>query len=336
MLLRVFLGCVLIAAGVTASAQPEATAPNSREAAQLEANVETLIGGLSRPSAVVVRPGSGRSASNLYLADSGTGRILTLPVADPSPEPSEVVRGLAPGAARCMVFRSRNALMVGLTGGGVEPAQLCEYDVETDDLPLTAGAAKTVLDFRSEGGDSSFAGIAKNSESLFVTTGASNLVLRSKLRGPKPGELKTFLNDSNKAVSGLATGVAFSPKGYLVVAQNGTSEGGSRIVFYHPFNASAEPALSVDVALAGIAALTYSPAGDLYVLQSSGTNAEQSGIYRIDSHRDTNTGKLGCKPTFIAQIANPTSLAFVGEKAAYVTSHGEGASDGNLLRVTLK
>lgn len=347
MLLRVLTTRVLFALGSVALAQPVAEV--AAESPQLS-RVTTLVEGLNRPTAVAVRPGSGRAASHLYLADSGTGRILTLSVADSSPEPTEVVRGLTPDATRCLVFRSRNALMVGLAGGEGSPATLCEYDVETDDLPLPADAAKTVLEYDGEGGNFDFSAVARNNESLFVTTGLSNRLLRSKLRGPKPGELKPFIDATEKVGPGAATAAAFSAKGYLVVAHRKEQAGSSQIAFYSPGDASAEPALVVEVALGNIVALAYSPDGDLYVAQSPirqtqppagqtlppAGQTQPSGVYRIDSQRDITTGKLGSRPTLIAEVAEPTSLAFVGQDSVYVTIHGTETSAGKLLSISLE
>lgn len=322
------LCAALLGCGCTAWAQTLGT--------DSQATVTIVLEGLSQPSGMALRPGGRRSGSDLYIANSGTGAIVAIASAKANSEPKDVVTGLAPGAMQCLVFRSRNALVVGMQSDNEQPARLLEFDIETDSLPLGAGDTKASLIYETDNNKATFAGVARNNEAIYFTTDRDNRVLRSKLRGPQPGSLKTFFDAAAKVNCSATTGIAISGKGYLVVAHPVAAKNATQLVFYHPYNAATEPALSLELALPNIVALGYSVDGNLYAAHSPQGSDVPSGIYRIDSHRDEATQKLGCKPTLIAELTNPTSLAFAENETIFVTTRGEGSSDGRLLQFKMK
>src|SRR5690606_20338790 len=107
----------------------------------------------------------------------------------------------------------------------------------------------------------------------------------------------------------------------------------SLIVFLHPVDITAAPLLVLKTGLHEIVALAYSPtSGNLYVA-TRGEGQSRSGIYRIVATSGPDAGN--CEAQFVAELLQPTAMAFTADGTLYVTtSGGEDEATGELLKLT--
>jgi sugar lactone lactonase YvrE len=148
-------------------------------------------------------------------------------------------------------------------------------------------------------------------------------LLRSRLRGSVPGDLKPFLK-----VGERPTCAAISTRGWVVVGDAGKPSGSedSRLIFHHPSDSTAETALSIKPGLQDISAIAYSPDGSLFVADSAESDPQRGGIYRIDMDYQDRT--IGGKAVRVISVEHPTALSFAPDGTLYMI-----ARDKELLRV---
>jgi len=114
--------------------------------------------------------------------------------------------------------------------------------------------------------------------------------------------------------------VATSDSGRIVVA-----DAGGRLTFYNPINGTVELAMPID--LKEVTGLAYSPTSDsLYAVDFAG------GIHRIDDA--SQPGRPACKTVKVADVDQPTALAFAPDGALYVVTYGDGDDNGTLQVIT--
>ena len=144
-----------------------------------------------------------------------------------------------------------------------------------------------------------------------------------------PAQLKNA--DGKLQIGGIAVGSS----GYVVVATNvpGDASQPSRLSFFSPLDRRI--VMQVPTDLRRIVALAYSPkSGNLFVANSSTTEDDRAGIYRID--RVNQPGASACIATKIADVRSLTALAFAPDGALYVTASGDPKrkNAGELLKIT--
>jgi hypothetical protein len=325
--------------------------------------VDTILTGLDHPTSVVVRPGSeGLGTAELFVAESGAGRVLRVLIDDPvKSEPvitgfpiSEIAAldGLR-GGPLGLAFLSRNRLAVG--GGGLgdgedlvrvysipDDAAALEYNqIDHSAGPVAAGE-------RSETGEGDFYSLAA-SDRVFLVAPLSGdktgWLLKATLDANRIAGLEPFV--ATREASGAAgpTAVTVDPqpqRHYVVVAERGaaTDERDSRLTMYSP--SSGAVALNVKTGLRDIFALGYSPSPsfDLYAADFSLARTGDGGVFRIEAAQVD--GRESCRAAKVSAVNRPTSLAFTGDGAMFVTAFGKAEGEtredekptGVLLKIT--
>jgi hypothetical protein len=300
--------------------------------------LETVLERLANPSGLAVRPGGSRSGPDLFIAETGGGRVQGLST-ETEAEPIEVLAGFTQDGGAgpgCMVFRSRNRLLVGQSATANRPAMVSEYDVDDERLPMASSERKAQVDYAPDDGPVEFADMTRNEDQLFIATAGHQWLLESKLVGSLPGEVQRFKKPIVATRVGTPRAVVVSEKGYLLAAESGPSgsTGNALIVFHHPVDITPAPLLVLETGLDEIQALVYSPiTGNLYAAAISLANPEQSGVYRIDAVREN--GRDGCKVVLVARVERAMAMVFADNGALYVVTAGEAdGATGKLLKLT--
>jgi hypothetical protein len=361
---EILLALIVVAYGANASRGVEEPPPAAkRQDESAGYRVETILAGLDHPTSVIVRPGSeGLGTAELFVAESGAGRVLRIVIDDPvKSEPvitgfpvAEIAAlpGLR-GGPLGLAFLSRNRLAVG--GGGLgdgedvvrvysvsDAATTLEYD-QTDHTAGPVPASES-----SETGEGDFFSLAA-SDRVFLVAPLSGddagWLLKATLDANRIAGLEPFIATREASDAAGPTAVAVDPqpqRHYVVVAQRGepTAERDSRLTMYS--STSGAMALNLNTGLRDVFALGYSPSPsfDLYSADYSQAEPADGGIYRIEAAQVD--GRESCRAVKIAAIARPTSLAFTGDGAMYVTAFGEASDEsesdakpnGVLLKIT--
>lgn len=297
--------------------------------------LQIVANGLASPTALAIRPGGSRSGPDLFLADSADGRIFGLSTKESKPTLVEAVVDLPMGQLEgpcCLVFRTRNHLLVGLNGADGKPASVRDYDLDDDRLPMPGDEHKVLLTYSQDEGPFHLAAMARDNSKLIAATAEHHWLLEGKLSGGPPQKLLPFVDTLEATKIGVPRAITTSEKNYLVVGQAGQrdAEGDSLLVFYHPVDKTAGPLLQLSTGLDDIVSLSYSPTtGNLYAANQSDLAADREGVYRLDAAQDATTGEQQCEAVLIVQISRPTALAFSRNGHLYVASKGEATADDN-------
>jgi hypothetical protein len=320
--------------------------------------VETLLENLDNPAALALRPGApAEGPFELYLSESGAGRVIRLSTADPNAT-APVVTDFPLGtmgddpALRvgplALAFLSPNRLAVG-TGGLHTGADLVQvYALPEDRSPLAHdkvdhSAGPVPASGRTETGEGDFASLAKTEDALFVAPAAGDQrgwILKAILDANRLADLQPFIATRETAGAGRPRALVINPKPnyhYLVAAEAGepAADRDSRITFYAP--TTGELALNLNTNLRDIVALAYSPAGDLYAADFSASDPREGAIYRIEATQVE--GRESCRPVKIARALRPTALLFTPDGALHATALGPRTNSddpptGVLLKIT--
>ena len=322
--------------------------------------VDTLLESLDNPAALALRPGApAEGPFELYLSESGAGRVLRLSTANPKATSPVVTdfplsqMGDDP-AVRVgplgLEFISPNRLAVG-TGGLATGADLIHvYALPEDNSPLAHdkvdhSAGPVPASGRTETGEGDFTALAKTDDALFVAPAAGDQrgwILKAILDANRLADLQPFIATRTVAGAGRPRAIVVNPKPnyhYLVAAEAGqpTADRDSRITFYSP--TSGELALNLNTGLRDIVALAYSPTGDLYAADFSTSDPREGGVYRIEATQIN--GRESCRPIKIARALRPTALLFTPDGALHATALGDRTNPndpptGVLLKITPK
>jgi hypothetical protein len=322
--------------------------------------VETLLVNLDNPAALALRPGApDEGPFELYLSESGAGRVLRLSTSDPKTT-APVVTDFSVGemgsdpALRVgplgLEFISPNRLAVG-TGGLATGADLVHvFALPEDKSPLAHdsvdhSAGPGPAGNRTEIGEGDFTALAKTEDALFVAPATGDMrgwILKAILDANRLADLQPFIATRDVAGASRPRAVVINPKPnyhYLVAAQAGepSADRDSRITFYSP--SSGELALNLNTGLRDIVALAYSPTGDLYAADFSTSDPREGAIYRMEAAQVK--GRESCRPVKIARVLRPTALLFTPDGALYATTLGPRTNPndpptGALLKITPK
>lgn len=332
------------------SGQAEA-APEGADASTKETKVEELVGGLAFPTALALRAGAPRGEFEVWIAESGSQRVIRFQSQTPDAI-AEAVVGLG-GTAEAddespterpaphgLLFLSRNRLLLTLAG----EASLRDLEVSDDALPADATAAKQVS-FADKTPAGALGSLVRHPDGYFIVgAGAdnANTVYRSIVQGAQLGPIEKFRDVSLEEGGTNPRAMVLSSKGYLVVGlagADGGGEGESRLVFLDPYRPDAAPVMVLKTGLADIAALAYHPkSGSLYAANSSWSDAEQGGIYRLDAKPVDEGGNESCEAVLVAKLPYATALEFDSEGNLYALSAGAatqgGEPQGKLVKLT--
>jgi hypothetical protein len=310
--------------------------------------VETVAHGLHDPRAIAVRPDTGSGAMELFIAETGAGRVTKV-VPGKSEKPADVISGFSTKAAhstgvQSVFFLDRSRLVA--SGGDDDGKPFVRlYEVPESNTPLAADQAKDDAD------------LAENDQGPKLEAHGFSHIARSR-QNEKVGDflIVAALGDSQPTgiayipvragtladifpirLTGTSTDIAptaitVAPSGYLVVASNrgGESEDSATFAFINPI--TRRIVMQIPASLTSVAALAYSPkTGNLYAAGVSKAEGRKSGVFRIDSGDPSSHTSI---PVKIANIEQPTALSFAMDGSLYVTTSGNDKDDGTLVRVT--
>jgi hypothetical protein len=302
--------------------------------------VKKVLTGLKNPHDVAVRPEGSGEAYEVFVAESGAGRVVKIRSEKPEKR-IDVVSGFSTKPANDDGFSSAGVhslrfldhMRLVVAGGDEEGAPFVRlYELPEPESPLTVDQHKQEARVPESGKEPTFDAhvfhsIARTQPNdrvgdfLLVaaptegeSTGLVYVPVRSGTLGDAvPAQLKNV--DGKFQIGGITVGNS----GYVVVATNapGDSSRPSRLAFFSPLDRRV--VMQVPTELRRIVALAYSPkSGNLFVANSPTTDDGRSGIYRID--RMNQLDASACTAVKIADVRSPTALAFAPDGALYVTT----------------
>lgn len=318
-----------------------------------EFSVETLLSRLRTPCGIAVRPGDSNDRYEIFVADSGAGRIIRLAsdkadsaVVDvvtgfPLTELGDDGRSIGPLG---LFFLDRQRLVVG--AGGDDGAEVLLFELADDLSALSAEKPTQQISLMTDRQVPIHAYALTRTranpsvrDALLVTCFSneqSGDVRMIPLRADTLAEPQTFISADADAKPTSPRATTTSDGGYVVVAWTGTSRepADSQLGFYNPANGAQLLLLSTE--LHDIVALAYSPrTGNLFAADAAWRDAKRGGVYRIDAADKPNASK--CKAVKIADAVRPSALSFGPDGALYVTAFGDAESDesaGVVFKIT--
>jgi hypothetical protein len=349
--LRVCSGrTIWIALGITCSFASTACGADTNAVA-----VKKILTGLKNPHGVAVRPEGSGEAHEVFVAESGAGRVIK--IASDKPEKridvvagfsTKLANGDSPTSAgvHSLYFLDHMRLLVaGGDDDGVPFVRL--YELPDPESPLTSDQHKHEANVPETGKDAKFnahvfRGIARTQyndrvgDFLLVaapvdgdSTGLVYVPVRSGTLGDAvPAQLK------NAAGATQIGGITVGNNGYATLATNSLDDSAqpSRLAFFSPLDQRI--VMEIPTELQRIVALAYSPkSGNLFVANSPTNEDDRAGIYRID--RATQPGAFSCIAIRIADVRRPAALAFAPDGTLYVSASGDPKTKnaGELLKL---
>ena len=319
--------------------------------------VQKVLTGLKSPRGVTVRPDDAGEQSEIFIAESGAGRVTRLSSGQPG-KTTDIIAGFASPSAsdenlqspgvQSLRFLDHTRLVVG--GGDDDGKPFARlYELPESNKPLTADQHKQDVelplgDAEQQTEARTLRGIARTRPNNQV--GDLLIVAAAGDQGPaglmfipvRAGTLEGAVVDPAVARDVVeAGGISVSNNGYIVVAGASHTNGNrsSALRFLNPLNRHAVMQVSVD--LRRIVALAYSPkSGNLYAANFPTPDDGHSGVYRLDEAGEP--GAPACAAVKIAGVRRPTALAFDPHGALYVTALSESArttpDTGLLVKLT--
>ncbi|MCH2114842.1 MAG: hypothetical protein MK171_08035 [Pirellulales bacterium] len=317
--------------------------------------VDTILSDLDNPCGLAARPlRGGEGPDELFLAESGAGRILQLSTAHPKDFRPVIVGFPTNGLNKRMAYRvgplglvfltARSKLIVGDSGQADGADLLSVYTLPAGSEILDATArSDSAGPLRNrpgaDAGNVNFLSLVKTDDMVYVAVGGDDDQGNMLKAGLQDYRLTTLqpLQSEGTLGGGAPGGIAMISRPrpqFLVVAQIGSFEmpGDSALTYYIP--ATGEQVMSLPTGLHDIMALAYSPSGQLYAADFAWADESAGGVYRLDDVR--RSGRQACRAVRIAAVTRPMALAFTSDGALYVTAFGTGenAKQGKLLRIT--
>jgi hypothetical protein len=314
-------------------------------------SVETVLKDLSRASGVAVRPGGTTERYEVFVAESGSRRIIRLSSSEPKrasdaitgfPTSSGGPYGGAIDSLSGILFLDENHLVASVTG---VPPVLRLYQLTQTDASISADQVKQQVapELPAENTEAALGmclGLVRTrandyvDDMLFVgirngrpVRGVWKVPIRANMLGTMTEfEVKAGLQASQP------TPLTVSEQGYVLAIDASGRSGKGQLMFLKPTKGQVVLSFSTD--FRGISDMAYSPkSGNLFVVARAHANKE-GGLFRID-----NASKPDERQIAIAKLADielPTAMAFAPDGALYVTTLGDDAEDdgGALLKVT--
>jgi hypothetical protein len=329
-----------------------AAVPSAHTAAD-ELVIETLLTGLNNPCGVAVRPSDSNDRYEIFVADSGAGRIIRVSSDEPNTA-SDVITGF-PTAALAksalavgpigLLFLDHNSLIVGASGSN--GAQVLLFELSNQSESTTSDQAKQQVEILAgEPSRNHIFALARTRANDVVTDAIvltcfaddhSGDVRKIPLRAETLAEPKPFAAADDVSAANVPAAITLGESGHPVVGWVGSLESprDSRLIFYNPINGSRSIELSTE--LYDVLGLAYSPkSGNLYAVDAAWMNAAEGGVFRVDDASEPGTPQ--CKTVKIAELPRPTALAFGPDGALYISAlgdvNGESKRDGKLFKIT--
>lgn len=311
--------CSLLALGIGRVSVAQTVAP------------ETVLKNLHHPCGIAVRPGGTADRYEVFIAESGAGRVIRW--ATHAPDASvDVITGFPaeanfdrfePRGPVALWFLDPGMLVVGMSGASNNDL-VRSYELPDDDQILSADADNDSDSARERTNGATCLAITRSRANEFVTdalllavhSGNEGSLLKARVQAGIVGKPRPF--DASESFA-LPTAVTTSPAGRIVV---GDRTGG--LTFYNPIDGKVE--LHFATELKQLTSLAYSPtSGSLYAADFV------KGIHRIDDASEP--GKPACNPVRIAEMTQASSLAFAPDGAMYLVTFG-GGDNGTLQVIT--
>ncbi len=298
-----------------------------------DATVETVLKNLSRPAGIAVRPGGTADRFEVFIAESGAGRVVRWTTLEPQ-QVTEVVTGFGTQDAAdafqqqgpiALLFLDPGLLVVGATsdeGGNL----LGTYELPDGEKVLAADTTSEAATRNKASRGKTCAALARSHVNEFVTDrlflavrdaeGVSRL-MASRLQAGMLGEPQSFgAEDAATNDKPAPRAITISNSGRVVVA-----DASGRLTFYSPIDGQVELTMSTN--LKQIIGLAYNPAsGSLYAADFAG------GVHRIDDA--SQPGHPASRTVKVADISQPTALTFAPDGLLYVVTFGTSDDTGTL------
>jgi WD40 repeat protein len=318
--------------------------------------IENISTDLKIPHGVAIRPEGSGEAYEIFVAESGAGRVVKFQ-SDKPEKRIDVVAGFSnkpatddsptsPGV-HSLYFLDHMRLVV--TGGNDDSTPFVRlYELPEPASPLAADQHKQEANVPEIGKDPNFNAHVFRS---IARTQANDrvgdiLLVAAPVGGDAPGLVYVpvrsgTLGDAvpariKNAGGGLQIGgIAVGKNGYVIVAISETADSSrpSRLAFFSPLDRRIVMQMPTD--LQRIVAIAYNPkSGNLFVANSPTADDGRAGIYRVDSV--SKPGAPACTAVKVADVRGATSLAFAPDGALYVTATGDLTSKnaGVLLKLS--
>jgi hypothetical protein len=318
--------------------------------------VKKVLSGLNNPHGVAIRPDGSGESYEVFVAESGAGRVVKI-FGDKPEKRIDVVSGFSTKPANeesaltagvhSLHFLDHMRLVV--AGGDDDGAPFVRlYELVEPESPLTADQHKHEANVPEAGkapnfGAHMFRSIARTQPNdrvgdfLLVAaptdSEAAQLVYVPVRSGALGDVVPTGLKNLDKVFQ--IGGIAVGKIGYVIISTNapGDPSQPSQLLFFNPLDRRIVMQLPTD--LRRIVALAYSPkSGNLFAANSPTAADGRAGIYRVDANNQQ--GASACTSVKIADVGNPTAIAFAPDGALYVTASGDSNNKnaGVLLKLT--
>ncbi len=294
-----------------------------------DAGVEAILKDLHRPCGVAVRPGGTADRYEVFIADSGAGRVLRWSTLAPK-QTVDVVTGFdSPPAADpfqqtgplALFFLDPGLLVVGTTrdeGGDLvrtyelpDGEKMLPAEMANDSTSQSAALAGATCSAMTRARANEFV-----PDLLVLTIRAADgdvRLMKARVQAGIIGGLHPFGPQGPREPP---RAVAISNSGRIIVG-----DASGRLTFYNPIDDKVE--LTMETNLKQLIGLAYSPtSGSLYAADYAG------GIHRIDDASDP--GRPACRIVKVADVKRPTALTFAPDGALYVVTFGSGNEAGTL------
>jgi hypothetical protein len=310
-------------------------------------SVETLLTDLDRPCGIVTRLGGTAVRYELFIAESGAGRVVQWSNLLPN-EVTPTVTGFSTNAAETALDQTGPLALWFIdplrlvVAASMDDNQRCVhvFDLPEDNAPL--GVVDAIdhpagpPPIASNAGPFACYSLTRSRSNDFVpdmlvmairTASGPAALYKSRVQAGEVGTLQPFAAGAFAGATTSRLAVATSNRGRIVVARSAASAEASagRLTFLNPIDGSVDMEMPLD--LPEVVGLAYSPITErLYAADFAG------GIHRIDNASEP--GRPASHVVRIADVPRPTALAFAPDGSLYVTTFGTADTSGTLQVLT--